>query len=305
MSDNPTYCFLINCASNDSRAKNLFKKHESEIQKYFPGAEYIFIQKEDSIAQIARQKVKLYSHIIACGGDGTVNQVANGIIGSSAIMGVLPLGSGNDFAKSIGLGNNFKVNLDILLTGDITHIDAIKNEWGYFLNTFGIGVDGMTNYYATRSPIHHGSFRYFWGGLKALIQSDPFTVTISISGDTVPVKYRAWMVAVANGKNEGGKYTISPNSVNYDGKMEVVVVKDIHRIRLIIEFLKLSIGLPFHSEIMDVFVIKNSCTIQTDKLLKSHADGEQVERRKINNYKMIKGALPVITNISVFRESAS
>lgn len=295
MSKRPSYCFIINCASNAFRAEAFFRNKEAELKARFSSASFIYIRKDDSITEIARQKSEEYSHIIACGGDGTVNRVANGLIGSECILGVIPLGSGNDFAQSIGLDHDFDRNVEVLSRESVTRVDVISSDWGYFLNTFGIGVDGLTNYYASKSGLKSGFFRYFVGGLKALSKSRPFRTEISISGQANDIEQKVWMVAVANGKSEGGKYQISPSSVNSDGEVELIVVKSVIRIRLIYEFLKLSFGFSFNKSIVDVYSFSDSLTITMECVLKSHADGEQVPETDHHEFKVLPGALRVIT----------
>lgn len=296
MIEQPSYCFLINTSSNASKAGTFVSEHEALLKRKFPESELVFIEREDSIAEIAALKSKQHTHIIACGGDGTVNQVVNGIIGRKVTLGVIPLGSGNDFAKSLGLSKNFKSNLSILETGKTKAIDVVKNEWGYFVNTFGIGLDGLTNFHASNSPFKRGLLRYFWGGLKALFQAKPFDVSVSIPELSGQISYRSWMITVTNGKIEGGRYKISPTSRNDDGKLEILIVKDIKRLRLVYEFLKLSAGLSFNKNIVDVFVTKKGCKTVCNRVVKSHADGEQVYTHKVNNFSLLPGAINVIIN---------
>ncbi|MBO6586412.1 MAG: diacylglycerol kinase family lipid kinase [Gracilimonas sp.] len=294
MSNDPSYCFIINCASNAFRAEAFFRSKEAELADKFPGTSFKYIRKDDSIAEIVRDKSAEHSHIIACGGDGTVNRVANGLIGSDSKLGVIPIGSGNDFAQSIGLNHDFDKNIRVLNQETTKRIDVIKSEWGFFINTFGIGVDGLTNYYASKSGYGSGFLRYFLGGLNALFTSEPFRAKISISGRNDAIEQKVWMVAVANGKSEGGKYQISPSSINSDGKVELIVVKAVSRIRLILEFLKLSFGFSFNKKIADEYSFTDSVIISTDRLLKSHADGEQVPETNHHVFEVLPGALEVI-----------
>ncbi|MFD2532251.1 diacylglycerol/lipid kinase family protein [Gracilimonas halophila] len=244
MSLDSTYCFIINCSSNSYRAESFFKERETVLRRELPGhSEFIYIQKGDSILEIAREKALVYSHIIACGGDGTVNRVANAIIGTQAVMGVIPLGSGNDFAQNIGLYLNFEKDLQVFLGDQRTSVDVIKTEWGYFLNTFGIGVDGLTNYYSNNSPFKHGGLKYFWAGLRALFESEPFTVSVKTGESGTVFEGNAWMAAIANGKTEGGRYEISPDSVNHDGEIELILVKKVSKSRLVYEFIKLYLAI--------------------------------------------------------------
>lgn len=298
MSPDSTYCFIINCSSNSYRAEPFFKERETIIRRELPGhSEFIYIQKGDSILEIAREKASVFSHIIACGGDGTVNRVANAIIGTQAVMGVIPLGSGNDFAQNIGLHLNFKKDLRVLLSDHRTSVDAIKTEWGYFFNSFGLGVDGLTNYYSNNSPFKHGGLKYFWAGLRALLESKPFMVSVKAGESGNVFEGNAWMVAIANGKTEGGRYEISPLSVNFDGQIELIVVKKVSKRRLVNEFIKLFLGYSFKESIVKVFKTRKGFEIQTDGILKVHADGEQVtETDNSFSFSLEEGALPVVTN---------
>ncbi len=295
MSKKPSYCFIINCASNAFRAEAFFRNNEEELKVKFPNTSFVYIKKDDSITEIVRERSVDHTHIVACGGDGTVNRVANGLIGSDCILGVIPLGSGNDFAQSIGLDGNFNRNVKVLIGEKTKRIDVISSDWGYFLNTFGIGVDGLTNYYASKSGLKSGFLRYFVGGLKALSISKPLRAEISISGRTEVIEQQVWMIAVANGKSEGGKYQISPSSVNSDGKVELIVVKAVSRLRLILEFLKLSFGFSFNKQIVDKYSFTDSVTISTEYPLKSHADGEQVPEKNHHKFSVLPEALKVIT----------
>lgn len=295
MSGIPTYCFLINCASDANKAESFFKERETSLAAIFPGAEFIYVGEADSILKIARLKAETHTHIVACGGDGTVNKAANGLIGTTSTLGVIPIGSGNDFAQNIGLNCDFKQAVEVLLNNKITHIDAIKTEWGYFINTFGIGVDGLTNYYSSQSRFKSGTARYFWGGLKALSMARAFTINLSIPAYPNSIKKEVWMAAVANGKTEGGKYAISPQSVNHDGKVEIVIVEKVSRLRLVIEFLKLSLGYSFKAGVVTQYVTDKGCSIEVERPLRAHADGEHISGLSSCKFEVLQGALPVVT----------
>lgn len=267
-------CFILNTASNKTKAEAVFKKRLERIKTEFPGAEIIFVKPEDSIAQIAEKAAVTHKFIIACGGDGTSNQVAKGLCGSKCVMGVLPFGSGNDFARNIGMSRDFEENLRILKNRNTRQIDVLEFDDQLCINTFGIGVDGLTNYFASQSNIRNGVFRYFWNGLKAMVLNKTFQADIKLDED---VKFRetVWMLTVANGKTEGGKYEISPTSDNSDGIIELIVVKPVHRLKLILEFIKLSFGKNFDLAIVDSYSFTKTLAIQTSTAVKAHYDGEQ------------------------------
>ena len=298
MNRDSTYCFLINCASNNHKAESIFRNKEEQIRRIFgKDTSVIYVGVHESISEIAKKKSSEYSHIIACGGDGTVNRVANGLVGSKAIMGVLPLGSGNDFAGSIGIKGNLDENLTFLQKNQTQKIDLVQSNRGCFTNTFGIGIDGLTNYYASKLFSNSGKIRYLLGGLTALTNFNPFDVIIKIPELDRRMCRKVWMVAVANGKTEGGRFKISPNSINSDGCVEIVIVKDISRLSLIFEFIKLSIGMPFRKKVVDVISISDKCEITTENEVLAHADGEKTKGVSFN-FEVLKQALPVVVNPS-------
>lgn len=298
MSAVPTYCFIINCSSNSNRSEIFFKEREEELRQQLPGkTEFIYVRKDESISNIAEEKATTYSHIVACGGDGTVNRVANALIDTSAVLGVIPLGSGNDFAQNIGLSLNFDEDIKILLENNVTPVDAIQTDWGYFINTFGIGIDGLTNYYSGKSSFKHGRLKYFWAGLRALFESKPFKVTISAWEMDNSIERTTWMVAIANGKTEGGKYKISPGSVNYDGEVELIIVNAVPKWRIFFEFIKLSLGYSFKESLVEVIKTEKEFEVKTKAILKIHADGEQVHTMNHTfPFSVHKAALKVVTN---------
>lgn len=294
MSKELTYCFLINCASNAFRAENFFKQREASLKQQFRNAEFVYIRGDDSIKEIAAQKSNVCTHIVACGGDGTVSQVANGILHTKAILGVIPLGSGNDFAQSLGLSTKFDQAVSILKKNRVKRIDTVKSDWGYFLNTLGIGADGATSYYAGISKFKSGVLKYFVGGLRALFTSNPFFATVDISGKDNIIQHKTWMVALANGKNEGGGYTISPTSDHADGTFEIVIVHPVSRLALFIEFIKLSLGIPFKQDIISTYSVNDLVSIRVDNPQKIHADGELLNDFKYGAFRLSANSLPVV-----------
>lgn len=290
MSD--SYCFIINTLSNKGKAGSLFSEKLEYVKGKFPESHYIFIDKGDAIQEQARKAAAGFKYVVAAGGDGTVQKVARGLVGTPAIMGVLPLGNGNDFAKSIGLTLQFEEDLNILLNRNAVSIDVIKSGDDLFLNMFGIGVDGLTNYYSAASS-QTGILRYFISAIKGLFRSATFKYECVVDGKGI--KGTSWMIVAANGPIEGGKYEVSPESINSDGVFEVVIIRDVSRMRLLVEFLKLSAGFPYSDNIVLKKRCASSMEITLTKAEYAHADGEIVDPSDHFRFSIVKRALPVIT----------
>ncbi len=284
---------IVNKASNSGRALQVINKYREEIINKLKFFEIYEVGKEDSISEIANLKAKSFDVIVACGGDGTARSVAIGIKDQDVLFGLLPLGSGNDFAKMLGLSTSFNQNLEILAQGKTRNLDVGKVNNSFFINTYGIGFDGFTNYLASKSRIR-GDFKYVVSGIKALTSAKLFEATIdSEEGSN---SYKTLMVILANGKWEGGKYFISPNSLNNDGILELIILKNIGRIKLSIEFIKLSMGKPISSNLIHLKRVKK-VAINTSNLVFAHADGENEQQESTFIVDLHPGKIKVISSI--------
>jgi len=94
-------CFIVNPAAGKEDSDVLVQLIEEEADLRWEKTEVVLIEPEDSVSELAHVKSKEFDIIVACGGDGTVNSVVNGLAATDATMGLLPIGTGNDFAKAI------------------------------------------------------------------------------------------------------------------------------------------------------------------------------------------------------------
>ncbi|XWN36692.1 MAG: diacylglycerol kinase family protein [Balneola sp.] len=267
------YTLLVNCKSNSSRAENFIRLSEDIIHKKLPDCEIKYISLPEQLLKEASRSAQSSSVVIACGGDGTAQSVARGLFGLDALMGLIPIGSGNDFAKSIGLKTKQSIEyyLDIIIKQQVIPVDLPVINDHIFINTAGIGFDGLTNYYASKFSFLRGMMKYTLAGLKAFLTAKPITIT-GIINDSV-MKKQVWMAAVANGAVEGGKYLISPASVNSDGILELIIVPAYSRLKLALAFILLSIGKSLSSNYSRVIPLKTA-TLKISDLHHIHLDGE-------------------------------
>ena len=268
-----SYTLIVNVRSNSSRSEQLIRESEELIHRTLANCEIIYVFKPEEIVSISFESAKKSSVVVACGGDGTAQSVARGVHGSKALMGLIPVGSGNDFAKSIGLKTkqNIEYYLNVILKREILHVDIPVVNDQIFVNTAGIGFDSLTNYYASQFRSLKGMIKYTVAGLKAFLTARPFQINGVI--DSEKLSKKVWLVAVANGAIEGGKYVISPESKNTDGILDLVIVPAYSRIKLGIAFIILSCGKTLPDSFSDVCSFrKASLNIQKKHFI--HLDGE-------------------------------
>ncbi len=215
------------------------------------------------------------SVFVACGGDGTVHAVAKLLAGRVSKLGVLPLGSGNDFAKMLGSDGSISSYLEILHTGNTACFDTIEWNNGICINTFGLGVDGLTNQYAAESVLFRGKLKYIVAAIKAIFKIDKRIVTIQINSQ--PVKYfTTYLCLISNGRWEGGSYQLSPNSKPDDGLFELHIAQIKSRLHLMNQFLRLSLFGSFSANVLKSFECTN-VTLIFDKVVPAHCDGEIIQ----------------------------
>lgn len=288
-----TYTLIVNCKSNSSRAEEYIRSSENLIYKKLSNCKIKYISSPNQLLKEASLSAQDSSIVIACGGDGTAQSVARGVHCSKALMGLIPVGSGNDFAKSIGLKTKKSIEyyLDVILKQQVIPVDMPVINDQIFINTAGIGFDGLTNYYASGFKSMKGSMKYTFAGLKAFLNAKPLVVSGTIDGSSFDRK--VWLIAVANGAVEGGKYLISPNSINSDRLLELVIVPSYNRLKLGLAFILLSLGRTIPNTFSEIITFKEASLNISDSHF-IHLDGEVGESSSDYEIKLKSECLNVL-----------
>ncbi len=239
----------------------------------------------DAVEIAKKYAQKQNTAIIAAGGDGTCNEVINGLmLGKGETVptfGVLPMGRGNDFAYGGKVPAELNDALDILVQGKTSPMDVglIKGglypEGRYFGNGIGIGFDTIVGLEAAKMPHIHDALGYVFGTVKTLIKfSDSPEVEISYNGNTTVL--RTIQISIMNGKRMGGLFYMAPEAVNNDGKLDLCMVTHLSRGKLIKTIIHYTKGTQrgLHGITMDR---ADSFSIKALKgSLIAHADGETI-----------------------------
>src|SRR5688572_9853748 len=201
--------------------------------------------------ELARQAAEEgYDLVIALGGDGTAHEVMNGLMqvpkNKRPAMAVVPIGSGNDFAFSLGITQKPSHALAHALKAEnIRPVDIglLTDEHGrtvYFDNTLGIGFDAIVTIRSHSLPIVKGFMMYLTAVIQTIIL-DHKMARIKVETDQETWEDLICMFTLCNGPREGGGFMLSANSKNDDGVLETVAVTNVSRttmFRLVPEFLK-------------------------------------------------------------------
>ena len=159
--------------------------------------------------------------VVAIGGDGTINEVARGLMHSNTVLGIVPMGSGNGLARHLHIPINYKKAIEALKAGKIKLIDAGEINGRTFFTTAGVGFDALIgNLFNTRGK--RGLFNYLGLSTKKLLHYTPREYRIEIDGQRFD--RRAFLITVANASQWGNNAYIAPLAHVSDGWLDVVIL---------------------------------------------------------------------------------
>lgn len=257
--------------------------------------------------ELARQAaMDGYDVVVAIGGDGTVHEVINGLMQAPEDkrpkLGIVPMGSGNDFAHAVGIEQNPEKALQVVLEGKSRKIDigVIEDEHGrkeYWDNSVNIGFGGAVNIYSHTISWLRGFLMYLVAVLQVMIRRYD-VMHMRIKSNTGNWEDELMMLAVCNGPREGGGFVTAPGAKLDDGQLNFTAVRRVSRpmmFRLIPEFMAGTQG-KFTKQIQMGTV--QSIEIESKSPLWLHADGEtwagfssSVHKLKIS---VLPGALEIL-----------
>jgi diacylglycerol kinase (ATP) len=184
--------------------------------------------------------------VVAVGGDGTVNEVAQGLYGAGVKMGIIPMGSGNGLARELGISMDMKKSAKALLKGKNLKVDVCKLNDQRFLCTSGIGFDAMIADKMSKAA-SRGFLKYVQLVIQESIFFKPIEVRMKIDG--LLIEESIFLITFANASQFGNNAYIAPGASMTDGIIDVVVVKKFPKIWMpvfaIALFSKLVTRLPF------------------------------------------------------------
>ncbi|MCF7803409.1 MAG: diacylglycerol kinase family lipid kinase [Candidatus Marinimicrobia bacterium] len=251
-------------------------RHLDEVQHYLidAGLDYTleFTHTPLEAADIAHKTThEDYDVVVAFGGDGTINEVLNGLVGEDCHLGIIPCGTGNDFARSAGIPNDIGAAIEILKGHSVQSIDIGKVGGRFFINSVGVGFDALVNHQATKITRLRGEARYVAALIKSLLQYAAIDMEVKFNG-TIKVG-RTYLVALGNGHTVGGGFRLTPDAVLNDASFDICYIEDVSIGTILRHFPKL-----FNGKIGAVQQVTMERSpdlyITSDHNLPVHMDGE-------------------------------
>lgn len=219
-------------------------------------------------AAAAREGVEA---VVACGGDGTVLEVLNGLVGSSATLAVLPIGSGNDFIKPLGIPRDLHAAVRLLHDGTVRRIDVGRTGHTCFGNGLGIGFDARVAIETRHFPRLRGFPLYLAALWRAVWRYRPCPMRVRIDGEKVEGRFL--MLAVANGRCLAANFWLTPEAEMDDGLFDLCLVRAMPLPLFFYHLPKVTRGR--HTHLSEVYMARaRHVTVESATPLPVHADGE-------------------------------
>ena len=280
MQQNKDIRIILNPAADNGRSA-LHQGPITEILQSYARVDFIVSESAAHARQSAQEAAEAgYYLVVAAGGDGTVHQVVNGLMSvpeSNTMLGVIPIGSGNDFAYANGIPTNVLEAAHRLFEGQPRWLDLarVENENGRFVimdNNFGIGFDAMVVVQTEKINWAHGFMKYLVAVFKTL--AFHFEATqLRIQFDEEHVAQKSLLFYVGIGPRGGGGFLLTPDARQDDGLIDSCLVDDVSRRALLPMLTKAMKGTHIHDNRASMRV-NQKIVVHLDDLAPMYVDGE-------------------------------
>lgn len=260
---------------NPKAGTNLQKHIRESVEKHLNHDQFEYGFKYTEHAGHARELAlealaEGYDIVTAVGGDGSINEVASALIGTKAILGIIPAGSGNGLAMHLGYGRDVESAVRKLNTAQEKIIDVGLMNDRPFINLAGIGFDGLVSNMMKGSN-WRGFIPYFLKSVEAGLKYTPSLCTIEMDDRVLTEK--CFAITIANGPMYGYNFQIAPDARMDDGLFEVVILKDAPRWQYFAAVPATLIGKIYDAGFVEHFTTKR-VRISTEGTNYTHLDGE-------------------------------
>lgn len=303
------YYFIVNPKSRTGHGEKIWAEIQKKLQKekipyHSFSTEYAGHAK--TLAEKITQNLTVPGNLVVLGGDGTLNEVLEGIKHLSKVyLYYIPTGSGNDFARGMGIPYEPLRAFDLLKANSRTvpidlGILQTDGKSRRFAVSAGIGFDAAICHEALTSPLkaflnrlHLGKLTYLLIAVKQLILSVPADMELEIDGKKKLHYPHSYFAAIMNQSYEGGGIKFCPNACPWDGNLDVCLIGGVNRIKFV--FLLLMCLLKKHENLPGVHIFRcKSINIKSSLPLPVHTDGESGGTQSEISVKLEKEPLNVI-----------
>jgi YegS/Rv2252/BmrU family lipid kinase len=270
-----TAVLIVNPSAGGGRSGRVLPEAEEALRK--AGIEFRTepTRNIDHARQLAAQAAAEGALAISLGGDGLVGAVACGLRGTDGTLGVLPGGRGNDFARVVGIPKDLDEAAAIIARGKTASIDLGMVDDKPFIGIASLGFDSIANRHANETKVLKGSLVYAYAALRTISTWRPAHFRLTLDGHERTLT--GYTVGVANSKAYGGGMYLAPNARLDDGLLDVVMIKDVSRLKFVGNFPKVFKGEHVDGQAVEV-VQARTVKLEADQPFDVYADGDPIGR---------------------------
>lgn len=308
-----TTALLINPISGRGKGRKLAESLRSHLRELGVACELHYTRAPLEAIDIVHALADHHDRILVAGGDGTWCEAVNGAMLSSQrpVLGLIPIGTGNDFAKMLGYGNNWHDACQTIARGETRPVDIGRCRYGsstepvaeahghdtedtcrFFANGAGIGFDAQVSREAQRIRYLRGNGVYLLAVARTLLLNYA-TPHVTIEHDHGTLQQTITLIAAANGRCYGGAFQIAPDARIDDGYLELVCARGMGRMRILGLLPKVLRG--HHIDSPGVTTLRTRrVVISSEVPLPVHLDGEVLTEEATHlEIDLLPGALEV------------
>jgi diacylglycerol kinase (ATP) len=266
---------IYNPTAGRGRARKHILEVEQQLKKRGVTADVAESRSASDLVALAAESSRgNFDRVVVCGGDGTINLAIREFDLERGVLAVIPLGSGDDFARVMSIPRNTKAACDLVADGGECSIDVALANGHRYLGVAGLGFDSEVAQYANENvKLLRGSLVYFWAILRVLPRFNPLQVRIRNGS--------AWrdetimFAAVGNSRQYGGGIRITPDAKIDDGQLDAILIHKTSRFELLKTLPRAYTGSHVKSSFVES-VRGTQFRFESEKPLAVYADGERV-----------------------------
>lgn len=229
------YKIIVNPVAGKGRTTTLIEKVSSMLRERKVKFEFALTKAPGDATELTREATKEgWQVIVSLGGDGTASEVIGGLVDSDLALGIIPCGTGNDFARSLGVPVNIEQAVHTLFAGKKRKIDIGWERDQIFANIASIGFSCEVTRRANAMKRLQGSFAYLAATYKTLSSLKAEPVRIELDDEIIETKVIS--VTISNMKYAGGGMVFAPNAILDDGLFDICIVGEIGKFSFALTF---------------------------------------------------------------------
>ncbi len=283
--------FIINPVSGYNKKEDIPNLIENNLDLARFEYDFAYTESKGHATELAEKAKALgYDIVVACGGDGTVNEVAKSLVNTDIKLGIIPSGSGNGFAMHIGMGRNTRKAIQKLNSCLPRRIDSCTVNDTFFLNLAGVGFDALIAYKA-ENDTKRGLQMYLSMISKEIATFKAENFRVEVDKELIEGPFTT--IAVANSAMYGYNFTVAPLAELSDGLLDIVFVKEASVLRTIGASWRMLNKSLYKSPLVDIKKSKE-VKISTNKPYFFHIDGESYKFESELHFKINPQSISVL-----------